>query len=74
MVLSDDFIRDFKTKLDWGLISSNLPLNENFIREFQDFIDLEAVSQYQNLCEQFVREFQNKPYCMDMGISLPTSF
>jgi hypothetical protein len=37
MALSDDFIQDFKTKLDWGLISSNLQLNENFIREFQNF-------------------------------------
>jgi len=46
MALSDDFIRDFKTKLDWGLISSNLPLNENFILEFQDFIDWNEVSHY----------------------------
>jgi len=44
IVLSEDFIRDFKTKLGCGLISSNLPLNENFIRDFEDFINWEAVS------------------------------
>ena len=60
MALSDDFIWDFKTKLDWGWISPNLPLNENFNREFQDFIDWKDISQYQNLSEQFIGEFQNR--------------
>jgi len=31
IALSDNFIQDFKTKLNWSLISSNLPLNENVI-------------------------------------------
>jgi len=39
MALSDDFIREFKTKVDWSWISTNVLLNENFIEEFQDFID-----------------------------------
>ena len=51
MVLSDDFIRDFKTKLDWCWISTNSPLNENFIGEFQDEVDWEAVSQFQALSD-----------------------
>jgi hypothetical protein len=59
MVLSDDFIRDFKTKLDWCWISTNSPLNENFIGEFQNEVDWEAVSQFQALSEQFIRHFQD---------------
>jgi hypothetical protein len=54
MPLSDNFIRDFQDKLDWGWISTNLPLNENFIEEFQHFIDWEPVSQYQTISEQFI--------------------
>ena len=60
MALSDDFIRDFKTKLNWRWISANYPLNENFMEEFQDFVDLEAVSEYHKLSEDFIREFQDK--------------
>jgi len=55
MALSDDFIREFKTKVDWSWISTHLPLNENFIEEFQDFIDWEAISQYQTLSDDFIR-------------------
>jgi hypothetical protein len=39
MSLSNDFIRDFKKKLDWKWISTHQSLNENFIREFQNFAD-----------------------------------
>jgi type I site-specific restriction endonuclease len=56
MALSDDFIRDFKEKLNWDWISTNLPLNENFIEEFQDFVDWEAISEQQNLSEEFIRD------------------
>jgi hypothetical protein len=38
MPLSNDFIRDFKKKLDWKWISTHQSLNENFIREFQSFV------------------------------------
>ena len=34
MAHSDDFIPDFKDKLNWEWISANLPLNENFIEDF----------------------------------------
>ena len=60
MALSDDFIRDFKDRLNWGWISTTLPLNENFIEEFQGFIDWEVVSQYETLSEEFIREFQDE--------------
>jgi hypothetical protein len=48
MTHPDDFIRDFKKKVDWRWISAYHPLNENFIEEFKDFVDWDAVSQYQN--------------------------
>ena len=58
--LSDKFIQDFKTKLDWNWISTNLPPDQNFIEEFQVFIKWDSVSQYQTLSEEFIRDFQDK--------------
>jgi hypothetical protein len=37
MALSNDFIRVFKTKVDWGWIAINKPLCETYIDEFHDF-------------------------------------
>ena len=34
--LSEDFIREFKNKVDWNWISVKQKLSENFIREFKD--------------------------------------
>jgi hypothetical protein len=39
MALSDDFMREFKTKLNWGWISTYKLLSENFIKEFKDFVN-----------------------------------
>jgi hypothetical protein len=60
MLLSDNFIRTFKQKLDWKWITAHQPLNENFIEEFQSYVDWNEISQSQNLSESFIREFQNK--------------
>jgi hypothetical protein len=60
IVLFDDFIREFKKKLNWSWISANQPLSEIFMGEFQDFVDWEAISQYQILSEEFIRDHQDK--------------
>jgi hypothetical protein len=58
--LPDNFIREFKDKVDWRWISGNNPLYEDFIQEFEAFVDWEAVSRYQNLSEDFIRNYKDK--------------
>jgi hypothetical protein len=58
--LSEEFIREFKDKVDWVTISEYQKLSQNFIREFQDKVDWEWVSENQTLDEEFIREFRDK--------------
>lgn len=58
--LTEDFIREFKDKLDWGCISIFQHLSENFIREFADKMDWDLISKYQHLSEDFIREFKDE--------------
>ena len=58
--LTEDFIREFKDKVDWYYISVYQNLSEDFIREFQDKVNWNAISEYQRLSEAFIREFQDK--------------
>ena len=58
--LSEDFIREFQDKLNWGNISYCQKLSENFIREFQHKVDWEYISLGQKISEDFVREFKYK--------------
>jgi len=44
LTLYQDFIWEFKEKLDWGWISSHHPLDEDFIEEFKNFGNWEAIS------------------------------
>ena len=58
--LSENFIREFKDKVDWERISESQNLSESFIREFQYKVDWDWISKYQKLSEDFIREFQDK--------------
>ena len=58
--LSEDFIREFKDKVDWYYISKYQHLSEDFIREFKDMVNWECISTYQHLSEDFIREFKDK--------------
>ncbi len=60
--LSEDFIKEFKDKVNWPYISAHQKLSEDFIREFQDRIDWHNISIYQKLSEKFIREFQDNIY------------
>ena len=60
MLLTDDFIRDFRDEVDWKWISSTQQRNENFIEEFKEKINWEAVSRYQDLSEDFIKQHQDK--------------
>ena len=57
--LSEDFIREFKDRVDWTSISSYHHLSEDFIREFKDRVDWYNISAYQHLSEDFIREFKH---------------
>ena len=60
-ILSEDFIREFKDKVDWSAICRYQKLSENFIREFKDKVHWGVVSIYQNnLSDEFKTEFANK--------------
>jgi len=59
-VLSDEFIRKFKEKLNWIKLSWTQPLSESIIREFQDRLNWTKLSWSQSLSETLIREFQNK--------------
>ena len=55
--LSDqEFIREFKDKVDWRWISYNQTLSETFIREFKEQVYWEWISIYQSLSEPFIKE------------------
>ena len=58
--LTEDFIREFKDKVDWEYISEFQKLSEDFIREFKDNVSWSFVSINQKLSENFIREFQDK--------------
>ena len=58
--LSEDFIREFKDRVDWVSISSYQHLSEDFIREFKDRVDWDSISANQHLSEDFIREFEDK--------------
>jgi hypothetical protein len=60
--LSENFIREFKDKVEWEYISINQELSEDFIREFQDEVDWGDVSLYQEFSEDFYFDFANKIY------------
>ena len=60
-ILSEDFIREFKDKVDWSAICRYQKLSEDFIREFKDKVHWGVVSIYQNnLSDEFKTEFANK--------------
>ena len=60
--LSEKFIREFKDKVNWDVISTCQKLSENFIREFKDKVNWECISAYQHLSKDFIREFKDKKF------------
>jgi hypothetical protein len=52
--LTEDFIREFKRKVNWRLISAHQKLSESFILEFKSYIDWGHCSLHQNLSRDFI--------------------
>ena len=57
--LSEDFIREFKNRVEWGYISEFQKLSENFIREFKDKVDWYNIITNQELSKDFRKEFRH---------------
>jgi len=58
--LSEDFIREFKDKLNWYRISRYQKLSEDFIREFKNKVNWCEISACQKLSPKFITEFKNE--------------
>ena len=58
--LTEDFIQEFKDKVDWICISRYPHLSEDFIRKFADRVEWYYISAYQHLSENFIREFADR--------------
>ena len=58
--LTEDFIREFKDRVNWEFIAMSQKLSEDFIREFQDRVSWQMISINQKLSEDFRREFQDR--------------
>lgn len=60
MILSEDFIREFKDKVYWYNICENQTLSEDFIKEFSNYVNWAKISYYQLLSEDFIEQFSDK--------------
>jgi len=67
--LTEDFIREFKDKVNWDWISSNQELSESFIRKFQDKVNWDWISVHQRLSESFIREFKDKVFWNELSFN-----
>lgn len=59
-VVSEDFIREFKDRVNWYYISMSQILSEDFIREFEDNVVWYNIRKYQILSREFLEEFRDK--------------
>ena len=57
-VLSEDFIREFKYKVDWDYISQCQKLSEEFIMEFKNEVNWYIIRVYQKLSEEFRKKIK----------------
>ena len=53
-MVSENFIRKFKSKVNWDYISRIQVLSESFIREFEDQVDWAHISTWQKFSEKFI--------------------
>jgi hypothetical protein len=62
--LSEDFIREFKDRVNWEKISAHQNLSEDFIREFEYRVSWGKISAHQKLSPAFMHYFSSKifPY------------
>jgi len=64
--LSEQFIRDFRDKLDWLWICIHQNLTESFMREMKDYVRWNTAAEYQKMSSDFILEFVDRLnyYCL----------
>lgn len=58
--LSENFIKEFKHKVNWKKISQFQTLSEQFIEEMKDYVTWDKIAKYQKLSPEFKKVFANK--------------
>lgn len=58
--LDVSFLRLFKDKLKWHVVSIWRDMSEEEIREFADYVDWDSILTYQTVSESFLKEFEAK--------------
>lgn len=58
--LDVSFLRLFKDKLNWRVVSIWRDMPEEEIREFVDYVDWNSILTYQTVSESFLKEFEAK--------------
>lgn len=58
-ILSEEFIREFKDRLNWFDICQYQKLSISFMIKFADYLSWKHVSEFQTLTEEFIHLFHN---------------
>ena len=58
VTLTEDFMRQFQFRIDWGEVSWSQTLSYSFIREFKDRVCWTGICGSHQLTEAFIEEFQ----------------
>lgn len=67
--LPEEFIREFRDKVNWYSVSRYSDLSESFIEECKNYVDWMNISRYQKLSEKFIAKFKNKVNWTEISIS-----
>lgn len=60
--LSINFIRRYKKKLDWNMISKYRPMDFKFIEEFKDYIVASKLLENEHISDEFLYQIGEKDY------------
>lgn len=69
--LPEEFIRDFRNRLDMILISAHQPLSDEFIREFKDDLSLPYLVSNQLLSPEFMNDYRDELNWEDVSYYQP---
>lgn len=58
-ILSEEFIQEFKDRLNWFDICQYQKLSISFMIKFSDYLSWKHVSEFQTLTEEFIHQFHN---------------
>lgn len=59
-VLSEDFMHQFRNKLDWDMLSIKQTMSEEFIEKHEKYVDWYLISGWQELSNAFIDKWSHK--------------